>query len=281
VTTGTTVALGLAGAASWGTADFCGGLASRRSDPYMVILVSQFTGLGLLVAAALALGQPMPGLASLGWGALVGVVGIAGVVSLYRGLAIGPMSVVAPISGVLAAALPIPVSIGVEGLPAPILVVGFAVGLVGIWLVARGGGSLGAVSRTPVLLGAVAGASFGLFYVLLEQAGHGGVLWPLAAARVTTVLALAPYVLVRRAALPATRSAWMLTALAGALDAAGNVFFILVSQMDRLDVSAVLLSLYPAATAAMAYVALKERFARRQIVGLVAMAASIVLMTAF
>lgn len=273
--------MGLAGAASWGTADFCGGLASRKTDPFAVILVSQFLGLVLLVVGALVLGHPVSDGTTLAWGAAVGLVGIVGIVALYRGLAMGPMSVVAPVSGVLAAAIPIPVSIAMEGLPTLPLVVGLVLGLVGIWLVARGGGAVGAVSRTPLLLGTLAGASFGVFYILLDQAGAGGILWPLAAARVTSVLALAPLILVRRASMPATSNAWILAALAGTLDAGGNVFFILVAQLGRLDVASVLLSLYPAATAVIAFVVLKERLARRQLVGLGAMAGAIALMTMF
>ncbi|HEX9816716.1 MAG TPA: DMT family transporter [Candidatus Thermoplasmatota archaeon] len=281
MTHGTTIALGLAGAASWGTADFCGGVASRKADPYVVILVSQFIGLMLLVVGAVALDQPLSGLTTLAWGAAVGLVGIVGIVSLYRGLAIGPMSVVAPVSGVFAAAIPIPVSIALEGWPGAPLFLGFGFGLVGIWLVARGSGSLGRISRTPLLLGILAGASFGVFYILLDQAGEGGLLWPLASARVTSVIALAPIVLMRRASLPATGRVWLLTALAGGLDAGGNVFFILVAQLGRLDVASVLLSLYPAATAIIAFLVLKERLGRTQVLGLIAMAAAIVLMTSF
>lgn len=281
MTHGSTIALGLAGAASWGAGDFCGGVASRKADGFMVILVSQFIGLLLLVLSAVALGHPLSDLSTLAWGAAVGLVGIVGIVALYRGLAIGPMSIVAPVSGVLAAAIPIPVSILMEGLPRAPMFLGFALGLVGIWLVARGDGKLASISRTPLLLGTLAGASFGVFYILLDQAGEGGLLWPLAAARVTSVVALAPVVLLRRAALPATRNVWMLTAAAGALDAGGNVFFILVAQLGRLDVASVLLSLYPAATAIMAFIVLKERLVRAQVFGLVAMAAAIALMTGF
>ncbi len=281
MTHGTTIAFGLAGATSWGAGDFCGGVASRKADAFMVILVSQFIGLLLLVLSAVALGHPLSDLSTLAWGAAVGLVGIVGIVALYQGLAIGPMSIVAPVSGVLAAAIPIPVSILMEGLPGAPMFLGFALGLLGIWLVARGDGKLGSISRTPLLLGTLAGASFGVFYILLDQAGEGGLLWPLAAARVTGVVALAPVVLMRRAMLPATTSVWMLTAAAGALDAGGNVFFILVAQLGRLDVASILLSLYPAATAIMAFIVLKERLVRAQVFGLVAMAAAIALMTGF
>jgi drug/metabolite transporter (DMT)-like permease len=268
-------ALGLVSAASWGAGDFTGGLASKRSPLFGVLGVGQAAGVTLVVALALATGEPAPPLGALGWAVAAGAAGAVGLAALYRGLAIGRMGVVAPVSAVLSAAIPVAVGGLGEGLPPAAKLAGFAVALAGIWLVAGAGGE--GDGRAGLGLAFVAGLGFGGFLVFMDRGAQGGTFWPLAAARGTSlVMALATALSLRRAWVP-SRAALPLVLLSGALDAGGNAFFVLASQAGRLDVAAVLSSMYPASTVALAALVLRERVSRRQGAGIVSVLVAIAL----
>jgi drug/metabolite transporter (DMT)-like permease len=269
------VLLGLASAASWGAGDFSGGLASRRAPLLGVLALGQAAGATLIVATALLLAEPLPPPGALTFGVAAGACGMVGLAALYRGLAVGRMSVVAPVSAVLAAALPVVWGALSEGLPPASKLAGFALGLAGIWLVARAGTPGG--GRGGLRLALVAGCGFGAFLVLMDRGAEGGTFWPLAAARGTSLtLALLWAVARGRPAAP-PRSAVPLVLLSGTLDAGGNAFFVLASQAGRLDVAAVLSSMYPASTVLLAAVLLRERLTRAQGAGIAAVLAAIVL----
>lgn len=272
--------LGVAGAASWGTGDFAGGLATRRAKAASVLAASQAIGLVALVALALATGERMPSAASLAFGAAAGLAGAAGILALYGGLAIGPMSVVAPLSGVLAAAVPLPLAFARHGAATPGQVAGMLAGLAGIWLVAGATpGQAVRPTRRALALALGSGAAFGVFYLLLHAASETATFWPLAAARAASIAVAGVFVIAQRMPLPVGRAAWGLTAAAGLLDAAGNLFFALASHAGRLDVASLLVSLYPAATVLLALAVLRERLSLRQGLGIVAMVGCIVLVT--
>jgi drug/metabolite transporter (DMT)-like permease len=172
------------------------------------------------------------------------------------------MAVVAPVSAVLSAALPVAWSAVTAGMPSAPKLAGFALGIAGIWLVARAGASEG--GRAGLALALVAGCGFGGFLILMHRGAEGGTFWPLAAARATSlVLALVAALVRRRPFAPAWPAA-PLVALSGALDAGGNAFFVLASQAGRLDVAAVLSSMYPASTVLLAAAVLRERVTRRR-----------------
>lgn len=269
--------LGLVSAASWGAGDFCGGLASRRSPLLGVLALGYGLGAAAIAAAALVSGEPAPGRAALGWAVAAGLAGTAGLGSLYRGLAVGRMGVVAPVSAVLAAAIPVAWGALSEGLPPAPKLAGFALALLGIWLVARGGA--GRVDRQGLLLALAAGLGFGGFLVLMHEGAAAGPFWPLAAARATSlalVLAAALARAGRRPFAPAP-GALPLVLLAGALDAGGNAFFVLAGRAGRLDTAAVLSSLYPVGTMLLAAGVLRERVGPAQRVGTALALAAIVL----
>lgn len=271
--------LGLASAASWGAGDFCGGLASRRAPLLGVLTLGYAAGVGLIAGAALVTGEPAPGAAALGWAVAAGLAGVVGLAALYRGLAVGRMALVAPVSAVLAAALPVVWGALREGAPSPARQAGFALALVGIWLVARTG--LAEVDRQGLLLGLVAGGGFGAFLILMHAGAEGGNFWPLAAARGTSC-ALVLAVALGRARLQGgawvpPRSAVPLVVLTGALDGGGNALFVLASQAGRLDTAAVLSSLYPVSTVLLAAALLGERVSRPQGLGIAAVLAAIAL----
>lgn len=269
--------LALTAAASWGAGDFTSGLAVRRSDTFRSVLISYCVGLTALVIVALARTEPLPPPAHLGWGALAGLSGMIGLGFLLQGFAAGRMGIVAPVSAVLAAAIPVIFNALTEGLPGGLQLAGFGVGLAGIWLLSRPE-RLGA---RPEGLGmaVAAGLGFAGFFIFLDQIGEDTVFWPLVAGRAAACAVMAIFALATHRPLLLRQSPLRLLTLAGILDVAGNLFFLLAIQYGRLDVTAVLGSLYPAVTATLARLIIKEHMTRLQITGVGAAVLAIVLIT--
>jgi len=264
------VAFGLVSAASWGAGDFSGGLATRRAPAAGVVIASQAVGVAVLVAVALVTGEAAPSAGQLWWAALAGANGAFGLLALYSALASGRMGIAAPISGVVGAVVPVLVGMRLHGPPGAMRLTGFALALVGVWLLTAAGGSAERARPRELVLPFLAGVSFGLFLVFIHRAGGTGILWPLTAARGTSIAVLiAIGAMTRTLRLPG-RSALALTVLAGLLDTGGNAFFVLAAQAGRLDVAGVLSSLYPAATVMLACLLLGERLTGRQTAGAVA-----------
>ncbi len=273
--------LGLGSAVSWGAGDFSGGLAAKRSPLLGVLLVGQLTGAALMALLALMAREGAPSAASIGWAMTAGALGAVGLAALYRGLAVGRMGVVAPVSAVLSAALPVAWGALSEGVPTATRLAGFALALLGIWLVAGtpSGGDT-AAGRAGLGLALLAGACFGGVLIAMNQGARGGTFWPLAAARGTAFLLLVATALVRRGAWRPVAGALPLVLLSGTLDAGGHAFFVLCSQAGRLDVAAVLSSLYPASTVLLASAVLRERIGRTQALGIAVALGAIALITA-
>jgi drug/metabolite transporter (DMT)-like permease len=271
------ILLALAAAVAWGAGDFAGGLASRRVDAFRTVLISYSVGLSALVIVVLARAEPLPPPADLAWGALSGLSGMIGIVSLFRGFVAGRMGIVAPVSAVLTAAIPVIFNALTEGLPGGLQLAGFGFGLVGVWMLSRPD----RLGGRPEGLGLAVLAGVGLagFFIALDQVGETAVFWPLVAGRVVGCTAMAAYVLATHRPVLSREIPLGLLALVGLLDAAGNLFFLLATQLGRLDVTAVLGSLYPAVTAILAWLVLKERMTRLQVAGVGAAVAAIVLIT--
>lgn len=297
-----TITLSLLSAAIWGASDFLGGIAARRMPASAVVMVSHLLSLGMLVGLALIAAAPLPGRTPILYALVAGLAGGLGVIALYKGLALGGMGLTAAVSGVVTAALPVAWSFTTEGLPKLLQIVGFVLATAAIWLIAaapasgNGSGPRTAHARQGLLLGAVAGICFGALLILLKLAGRGGVLWPLAFARmVSATLATSMTVYGVRAARAPTQTsnpqattvrqwlAWSLfglVALTGLLDASGNSLYTLATRLGRLDIAAVLGSLYPASTILLAALLLKERTTRRQTAGMVLALIAVVLISA-
>lgn len=272
------VGLGLASAVAWGAGDFSGGWAARRAPLAGVLAVGQCAGAALIVALALARGEPLPPLEAARWAVGAGCSGAIGLAALYRGLAVGRMAVVAPVSAMLSAALPALWGALVAGSPGPARLAGFALALAGIGLVARTPGGRGGTAGLALAL--LAGCGFGGFLVLMDRGAQGGTYWPLAAARATTLaLSFSAALAARRPWVP-PRAALPVVLLSGALDAGGNALFVLAAQTGRLDVAAVLSSMYPASTVALAAAILGERVSRAQAAGIAAVLVAIGLIAA-
>lgn len=263
-----TVLLALSGAAFYGLSDFVGGLSSRRTSAWAVALVASLSGAVLVLAAALALGGE-PSAGDLAWGALAGVGNGFGTAFLYRGLAGGRMGVVAPISGVGAAVVPVAVGLATGERPGVLVWVGIAAALPGIWLVSREPGHRTSPGTAGVLDGVLAGLGFGVLFAALGQIPDGAGLLPLALNQlIAGVLVIALATAARAPWLPRDRVAWTGVAC-GALGAAATGAFLLAAQRGDLSVAAILASLYPAFTIVLAATVLREHVHRSQAVGLV------------
>lgn len=261
-----TVLFGLAASISWGTGDFSGGLASRRAHVFSVVLAAYAVGMVILPVLALAWSEPLPSWRDALWGASAGLAGTLGLTAFYRALAIGRMGINAPITAVLAASLPVIFSAFTQGLPGPLQLAGFVLALLSVALVSR---PERASSRPEGLgLALLAGLGFGGFLILIGQVSAHAIFWPLASARITSLLFMIVFVRIRGEQMVPKKSVFPLILLAGSLDVAGNVFFILAAHAGRLDVASILSSLYPAVTVLLAAIILRERVSRIQAIGI-------------
>lgn len=258
------VSFALLSAISWGAGDFSGGVASRRLNPYLIALLVHFTGFLLFVGLALLRAeafQPQ----DLPWSLGAGLAGCVGLVFLYRAFEAGQMGLAAPLAGVVGAALAALVGFVLEGLPTPLQLLGFGVGLLGVWLAAHPEGSAGPAQG--LIYAFLAGLGFGGYFVLIDRVE--GLFWPSALAKLTATTLMLGLVLWLGALRREARlfASLGLVGLAGALDAGGNVLFLVAAQTGRLDVAAVISSLYPAFTALLAWGLLREHLSRGQTVG--------------
>jgi drug/metabolite transporter (DMT)-like permease len=269
------VALGVSSAIAWGLADFLGGFKNRELDIWTVGLASQLAALLICAPVLLAAGGPVPEDRVLVYGALAGVANAVGLITFYRALALGRMSIVAPIVG-MSALLPVIVGLISGERPSLLQSAGIAIGIGGIVLASREldhevGDRAG--SRWVILLSVVAAAAVGANLIGIEKAvalsDETSVLWPIAAARASAVvLILAGAVATGRLRAPAARHVTALIAL-GALDLAANVLYAHATQETLLSVAAVLASLHPVVTILMARLLLDERLRRVQQAGVV------------
>ena len=275
------ILFGLASALSWGSGDFSGGLATRRAHQFQVMAIASGAGVAPLIVLALAGGEPLPSAGSLMWATAAGLSGALGIGALYRGLASGRAAIVAPMSGMLGAALPVVFGIFTEGLPDLPRLAGFALAAASIWLVSQSPAASGeaAIPARSLTLGALAGLGFGGFFIFIGLGGQTQVFGPLAMSRFASLCVALALMQARNMPLPSLQ-ANPIALLAGLLDTGGNLFFLLARQHTRLDVSVVLSSLYPAATVALARLLLKEDVTRVQFAGLAVSVAAIGLIAA-
>lgn len=257
-------------------------LLSRRLPVLAVALGIQLGGLAIALLAIVAAGEPIPAPLALAWAGLTGLSGGAGLALLYRALAEGQMSRVAPIVGLLAAGVPVLAGLALgDRLDAP-RAAGIAAGLVAIAAVARSGGPAAGVPAMPrrgLVTAALAGLGLGLAYVTLDRAAavDGATWWLLVGVRLGA-LAVFPVAgaLLRQPVLPARRDLPLLLAV-GAVDLGGTAFFVLANALAPLGPTAVLSALYPAVTVLLALALLRERLAPLQVAGLGLAAAGVVL----
>ncbi|MGB7583559.1 MAG: DMT family transporter [Terriglobales bacterium] len=250
----------------WGTSDFLGGYASRRSNAFVFTTVVHASGLLLMLAIALGGHFPFPSRAGVAWALAAGLSGGAGLAIFYRALASGRMGLTAPVAAVLSAAIPTVFAMYIEGVPHTVQIAGFVLATAGIWLISRPeDGSRPEGIGTAVF----AGICFAGFYLFIKQAGNDSAIWLAAVSRIAAVSLTAAIVLVGRHR-QITSQGIGLGIVAGILDISGSVLFIRATQTGRLDAAVVISSLYPAVTVLLARLFLKEHFTRWKLVGMFA-----------
>ena len=285
------VGMGLTAAALWGGSDFAGGLGARRAPALLVVAAGHLVTFCLLML--LCAGTPLPGHGAVALGLLAGMEGALSLALFYHALSAGAMGVTAALTGVLTAAVPVLFALLRQGWPQWTEWGGLAAGAAAIALVAwtRASGT----TRRALLLGALAGMGFGVQLVLLKLAAEGGVLWAMTTARagglVGVALALGAQWLRRDGRSQAAGSSWLvwpgygwrgywkMGIAAGVMDALGNGAYMLAAQTGRMEVGAMIASLYPVMTIALAALVLRERPTARQKMGMALAAAAILLLS--
>jgi drug/metabolite transporter (DMT)-like permease len=272
--------LALTASLSWGLGDFLAGLRTRRLPVVTVLVVSQAAGLTTIALVVAVRGAGPPDARHLLYGSLAGVCGAVGLAALYRGLAVGPMSIVAPISAT-AAAVPVVFDLVTGDRPSDAQAVGIALAVAGVVLASRAGAGEGRrASAEGVGLALVAAVSFGLLLVLLGEASEGDPYWGTLAMRGTSFSLLVLAAVVLRPSFALAERDLPVLLLIGVLDTAGNALFAVATTESLLSVAAVLGQLYPVVTVLLARFVLGERMSRGQGAGVVGAFAGVALITA-
>ncbi|HEX5495528.1 MAG TPA: DMT family transporter [Mycobacteriales bacterium] len=273
------VLLAFLAAVSYGSSDFIAGLVSRRIGPLLVLVIGQAAGLVLLLVILPVFGGA-PAVRPMAWGVLAGAGATVGTLALYRGLGTGRMNVVAPLSGVGAAALPVLAGVALGERLGARSVAGVVLAIAAIVAVcsgARGRRTDRVTERLGVREGLAAGAGFALLFVALQRAGTDNGLWPLLAAQVSALAALASFGLATGRRLRPVRAELPATVAAGLLGVTAVLLFVLATGHGLLSIVAVVTALYPAVTVLLAVAVLREPVARIQFAGLVAAAVGVAL----
>jgi len=275
-----TVVLGLLAAIAYGVGDFAGAVASRRRNAVNVLLFSYPVGAVLMLALLPLFPGHITGRVVL-FGVLGGAAGLVGVIVMYSLMTIAPMNVISPVTAVLAAIVPIIVSLIIGERPHTAAWFGIALGIVAVVLVSRTREDHphGRIGLGMLALATLSGLGFGGYFVFLARAGHDSGLWPLVISRVASAALIVPLAFQRKALGVMRGRTLAITLLAGTCDAFANMFFLLASRHGLLSLASVLTSLYPAVTVLLAMVLLHEHATRTQRVGLGLAGASIILIT--
>jgi drug/metabolite transporter (DMT)-like permease len=271
-----TALLALGSAIAFGTGDFLGGLASRTAPPMRVTAVAQVASAVTLVPLLLLVASPSVAAVDVVWGAIGGLFGLVGILLLFTALGEGPMGIVAPITAVVSAIVPVTWGFATGERPGTLATIGIVVGLVAVVAVTVSDGPAGRLRTGIVAISLGAGLGFAVFFIALAQTSADSGLWPLAGARAVSVPAILVVVALRSQS-GRTGSAWRLAVASGALDMGANALFLSAAQRGLISVAAVLSALYPAATAILARIVLHERMSGGQIAGVGAAIVAVVL----
>jgi drug/metabolite transporter (DMT)-like permease len=262
------IALALAASASWGLGDFFGGLTSRRLHVLTVLVVQQLFGLAAALTWVLASGDGFPGWEALAWAAAAGTSGCLGIGALYRGMAIGAMGIVAPVSAV-SAVIPFAVGIGSGERPGALQVLGIVLALVGVAVASREPAAQGGGRAAGIGLALLAALGFGLYFVFADRAADASVPIAVATARGVSLAVAFTAALAVGVSLRSPRRLLPTLALVGFCDVGANMLFALATTHGYLSIVSVLSALYPVVTVALAAIVLRERVAPTQRLGVV------------
>jgi drug/metabolite transporter (DMT)-like permease len=273
------IALALGASLSWGLGDFFGGLTSRTLHVLTVLVVSQVFGLAAAFAWVAASGDSVPSWSATALAAAAGACGCLGIATLYRGMAIGAMGIVAPISAV-AAVIPFAVGIASGERPSALQIAGILLALVGVAVASREPREQGGGRAAGIGLALTAALGFGFYFVFADRAADESVPYAVATARGMSLLLALVAALVVSASLRPGRGALPVLALVGLCDVGANMLFSLATTRGYLSIVSVLAALYPVVTVALAAVVLHERIARTQRFGVIGALAGAAMITA-
>lgn len=270
---------GIASAATWGAADFIGGLASKRTSPYRVLFLAELAGLVPFVALALLFHEPVPPAADMLLGAGSSLLGVSGLLFLYRALAEGQMTIAAPVSALFAALIPVIFGFFTLGAPSLATIIGFGLAFLAVWFISQTSMTNWHFSLRDLRLPLLSGLFFGVYFIVIHIATLHAFFWPLIAARFVGFVVFGLYALIARQPAMPPRDVWGFCIINGVIDLSGNGFYVLAAQAGRMDVAAVLGALYPASTVVLAWIFLKERISWLQTLGVLLAFLAIVLFT--
>jgi drug/metabolite transporter (DMT)-like permease len=272
------IVLGLGSAAFYGTSDFFGGLASRRTRTVSVLVTSGIIGVITYLSLALLTGDRLPSAGAALLSVVAGCLSVAVGNVFYYALAHGRMSIVAPVAAVITTSFPVVFSLMREGLPEFLTLVGFALALVAVFLVSSPE-RIGRVEWRALALPVLAGVMAGFMFILIGTTTTESTYVPLLIMRITSVAG--NLVIARRLGAPSIvpREHFPLVLLTGLTSAAATICFVLTAQVGRLDIASVLSALAPAVTVVMAALLLSERVYRPQIIGIVLGTGAIILIS--
>jgi len=236
------------------------------------------SSLSLLLILAFIWGEGLPSTRSMLYAVPAGSSGALGLAALYKGLSIGNSVIVAPISGIVGTIIPVIAGIFTQGLPGFSQVIGFIVALLGIWLVTKVGSNAESASTSSIGLAIFSGICSGGFLTLIAQVETGQVFAPLVVAKTASVLMASALIWTNKRSIPKI-TASSLALVSGLLDGSGNIFYLFATHFTRLDIAAVLSSLYPAGTVLLSTIILKEKISSNQWLGVLACIAAIVLIS--
>lgn len=264
---------------SWGSADFLGGLGAQRSNVYRVALFSQISGLGFLALLTMLTGESVPPLKNIGWAISGGVLAMIGLLTLYHGLGRGNMGVVAPIAGIVGAIIGVIASLLIDGTPSLFQLIGFGVGLLGVYMVSQATSDGQPFRWYDVQWGTIAGFCLGIFAISLDQVADDGLFFPLMISRGASLLTMGiiwwfiptPYT-------TTNQKASLYGLVMGIGDTLGNMFYTLSAEVGSLAITSTMGALYPAFTILWARLLLNQRFNRIQWVGIALTLLAIVLL---
>jgi uncharacterized membrane protein len=276
------ILLGLLAAVAFGAGDFFAGLASRRLPPAIVTTASQTLGLVPAFGAVLLFPADGPTAQALIWGAVAGLGSGSGALALYYGMTVGKMSVVATLSGLVAAVIPVVVGlVGGDSLSLA-SAIGIAIAIPAIGLVSWHPATDEAGGGTGAIWGVLAGLGFALLFIALDRAGTDSGAWPAVANQVSSIVVTGPLAALALIAgqVVVTRQGVLLTVSAGVVLGLANLAFLAATHTGELAIVVVLTALYPGVTAILARLALDEHWTRAQKVGLVTAFAAVILVSA-
>jgi drug/metabolite transporter (DMT)-like permease len=267
-------------AVNYGLADYCGGRASRSVASTVVTLLGQATSLVLVIIGVVIVGTPIASAHDLWWGAAGGAAGGLALISFYRALSRGAMTVVAPTTAIVSAVLPVMVGLWLGERPSAIAVVGIVIACLAVGLVS---GAIGTrhqeTAASTVVLAAVAGAGFGFIFIAFARTADDSGLWPLVSARAASLPLVAIIVGATRPGRGALRAVIWLVLASGVLDMTANLFFLEASHRGLLSIVSVISSMYPVTTVCLAFGLDHERVSKTQAVGLAFAATALALVS--